>query len=174
MLNRKCENQVSVNDDTDSQIDDLKSKIQNLEKELDDIRTSSTAVTVRRDQNATKVNMDRKHKIEKLEKELINMKKKCSCLENFKKLAESDRKRIEDLKKELTSMKQARVSLIRLQRTEGDQYKKWIKNRDKEINILKEKSRKQQNEMKRIERMHEKQQSVLKRKVEEGKAANKR
>lgn len=53
-------------------------------------------------------------------------------------------------------------------------YKRFIANRDKEINCLKEKGRKVQNDMKRMERLHEKQQSVLKRKVEEAKAINKR
>lgn len=53
-------------------------------------------------------------------------------------------------------------------------YKRFIANRDKEINCLKEKGRKAQNDMKRMERLHEKQQSVLKRKVEEAKAINKR
>lgn len=53
-------------------------------------------------------------------------------------------------------------------------YKRWISNRDKEINCLKEKGKKTQNEMKRMERLHEKQQAVLKRKFEEAKAINKR
>lgn len=53
-------------------------------------------------------------------------------------------------------------------------YKRFIANRDKEINCLKEKGRKAQNEMKRMERLHEKQQAVLKRKVEEAKSINKR
>jgi kinesin family member 4 len=118
--------------------------------------------------------MDRKHKIDKLEKDLDETRKKCLNLEKTKKLAEQDRKRIEDLRKEIQEMKAARVSLIRQQRSDSERFKKWIKSRDKEINTLKEKGKKVQNEMKRMERMHEKQQTVLKRKVEEAKAVNKR
>lgn len=96
--------------------------IKNLEKELDEAR-SGTSSSARRDHNTTKVNMDRKHKVEKLEKDLIEVRKKCLNLEKTKKLAEQDRKRIEDLKKEIQEMKSARVQLIRQQRTDSDRFK---------------------------------------------------
>lgn len=174
LLDRKFLNTPFLNDETEKTIGEYQSTIKGLEKELDELRGSTTSSAARRDHNATKVNMDRKHRIEKLEKDLDETRKKCITLEKTKKLAEQDRKRIEDLKREIHEMKTARIQLIRQQRTDSERYKKWIASRDKEINTLKEKGKKAQHEMKRMERMHEKQQSVLKRKVEEAKAVNKR
>lgn len=174
LLERKFVNTPYINDESEKNIIEYQITIKNLEKELEELRAGGNSSAARRDHNATKVNMDRKHKIEKLEKDLEETRKKCVNLEKTKKLAEQDRKRIEDLRKEIQEMKTARVQLIRQQRSDSDRYKKWIATRDKEINTLKEKGKKAQNEMKRMERMHEKQQTVLKRKVEEAKAVNKR
>lgn len=174
LLDRKHLNTPFLNDETEKTIGEYQSTIKTLEKELDELRGSNANSAARRDHNATKVNMDRKHRIDKLEKDLDETRKKCVTLEKTKKLAEQDRKRIEDLRREIQEMKTARVQLIRQQRSDSDRYKKWISSRDKEINTLKEKGKKAQNEMKRMERMHEKQQAVLKRKVEEAKAVNKR
>lgn len=174
LLDRKFVNAPFLNDESEKNINEYQNTIKNLEKELDELRAGATNSAARRDNNATKVNMDRKHKIDKLEKELEDIRKKCVNLEKTKKLAEQDRKRIEDLRKEIQEMKTARVQLIRQQRTDSERYKKWIATRDREINTLREKGKKTQNEMKRMERMHEKQQTVLKRKVEEAKAVNKR
>lgn len=174
LLRRKNYTTPIFNDEAEKTMGEYQTTIMNLEKELDDMRAASNNSAVRRDTNTAKVNMDRKHKIEKLEKDLIELRKKCINLEKTKKLAEQDRKRIEDLKREIQEMKTYRVQLIRQQRSDSERYKKWIASRDKEINTLKEKGKKAQNEMKRMERMYEKQQTVLKRKVEEAKAINKR
>lgn len=174
LLDRKYLNTPYLNDETEKTMIEYQETIMNLEKELEEVRAGNMNSAARRDHNVTKVNMDRKHKVEKLEKDLELTRKKCAQLEKTKKLAEQDRKRIEDLRREIQDMKKTRIQLIRQQRTEADNYKRWMGTRDKEINILKEKGKKVQNEMKRMERMHEKQQAVLKRKVEEAKAINKR
>lgn len=175
LLDRKFQNTpLLINDDSDKTLIEYESTIKELEKEISELKSANASSVARRDHNATKVNMDRKHKLEKMEKELAEVKKKCVALEKTKKMAEQDRKRCEDLKREIQEMKTARVQLIRQQRSDSDMYKKYIANRDKEINTLKEKEKKVQNEMKRMERLHEKQQSVLKRKFEEAKAINKR
>lgn len=174
LLDRKNENVPILDETADKSMAEYEETIKALEKELEELRSEKASVTMRRDTNATKVNMDRKHKIEKLEKDLTELRKKIVTLEKQKKIAEQDRKRIEDLRREIEEMKKAKVHLIRTQRSEADKYKRFIATRDKEINFLKEKGRKAQNEMKRKERLHEKQQAVLKRKVEEAKAISKR
>jgi len=175
LLDRKFQNTpLLINDEADKTMIEYETKIETLEKEINELKTANVSSAVRRDHNATKVNMDRKHKLEKMEKELTEIRKKCVALEKTKKMAEQDKKRCEDLKREIQEMKTARVQLIRQQRNESDTYKRYIANRDKEINCLKEKEKKVQNEMKRMERLHEKQQAVLKRKFEEAKAINKR
>lgn len=175
LLDRKFQNTpLLVDNEADKTMIEYETKIETLVKEINDLKAANTSSAVRRDHNATKVNMDRKHKLEKMEKELAEIRKKCVALEKTKKMAEQDKKRCEDLKREIQEMKTARVQLIRQQRNESDTYKRYIATRDKEINCLKEKEKKVQNEMKRMERLHEKQQSVLKRKFEEAKAINKR
>lgn len=173
LLDRKNQNAPVLNEETDKSLIEYANTVKTLENELEELR-SSNASSTRRDHNATKINMDRKHKIEELEKSLNSARKKCITLEKTKKIAEQDKKRVEGLKREIQDMKTARVQLLRQQRSESDNYKRYIANRDKEINCLKEKEKKVQNSMKRMERLHEKQQAVLKRKVEEAKAINRR
>lgn len=174
LLDRKFQNTPLINEDADKTMIEYENTIKNLEQEINELKASNASTVARRDHNATRVNMDRKHKLDKMEKELTEVRKKCVTLEKTKKMAEQDKKRCEDLKREIQEMKTARVQLIRQQRIESETYKRYISNRDKEINCLKEKEKKVQNEMKRMERLHEKQQAVLKRKFEEAKSINRR
>lgn len=123
LLNRKNLTTPFFNEEAERTMIEYQETIKNLEKELDEARSGPNMSAARRDHNTTKVNMDRKHKVEKLEKDLQEIRKKCLNLEKNKKLAEQDRKRIEDLKKEIQEMKSARVQLIRLQRTDSERFK---------------------------------------------------
>jgi kinesin family protein 4/21/27 len=71
-------------------------------------------------------------------------------------------------------MKQAKVKLIRQMRSENERFRSWKQEREKELIQLRIQDRRRQNEMARMERLHTKQQTVLKRKVEEAAAVNKR
>jgi len=71
-------------------------------------------------------------------------------------------------------MKQAKVKLIRQMRSENERFRSWKQEREKELIQLRVQDRRRQNEMARMERLHTKQQNVLKRKVEEAAAVNKR
>jgi hypothetical protein len=71
-------------------------------------------------------------------------------------------------------MKQAKVKLIRQMRSENERFRSWKQEREKELIQLRIQDRRRQNEMARMERLHTKQQNVLKRKVEEAAAVNKR
>jgi kinesin family protein 4/21/27 len=71
-------------------------------------------------------------------------------------------------------MKQTKVKLIRQMRSENERFRTWKQEREKELIKLRVQDRRRQNEMARMERLHTKQQNVLKRKVEEAVAVNKR
>lgn len=114
LLDRKYQNVPILDEDSDKTLIEYENTIKSLEKEIEELRSNTTS-SVRRDLNATKVNMDRKHKVEKLEKELGEVRKKCAALEKTKKIAEQDRKRIDDLRREIEEMKKARVQLVRQQ-----------------------------------------------------------
>lgn len=59
-------------------------------------------------------------------------------------------------------------------KAEGDQFKVWRASRDREAAQLREAARKHNTEMARMRMMHDKQQNVSKRKLEQAVAANKR
>ena len=67
-----------------------------------------------------------------------------------------------------------KVKLIRQMRQEGERFRQWKAQREKEVLQLKEKERKRINQMSKMESMHAKQQNVLKRKYEEAAAVNRR
>ncbi|KAJ4437295.1 hypothetical protein ANN_17433 [Periplaneta americana] len=71
-------------------------------------------------------------------------------------------------------MKQAKVKMIRQMRSENERFRTWKQQREKELIKLRVQDRRRQNELARMERLHTKQQNVLKRKVEEAVAVNKR
>ena len=71
-------------------------------------------------------------------------------------------------------MKQAKVKLIRQMRSENERFRSWKQEREKELIQLRIQDRRRQNEIARRELLHKKQQNVLKRKVEEAAAVNKR
>lgn len=71
-------------------------------------------------------------------------------------------------------MKQAKVRLIQQMKSESEKFRALKLARERELCKLREQDRKRQNQMMRLEMLHNKQQNVLKRKVEEAAAVNKR
>uniref|UniRef100_A0A671MXD6 Kinesin motor domain-containing protein n=1 Tax=Sinocyclocheilus anshuiensis TaxID=1608454 RepID=A0A671MXD6_9TELE len=72
------------------------------------------------------------------------------------------------------AMKSQRVQLMRQMKEDSEKFRLWKQKKDKEVLQLKEKDRKRQYEMLKLERDFQKQASVLRRKTEEAAAANKR
>ena len=64
-------------------------------------------------------------------------------------------------------MKQARVRLMKQMKVEGDKFRQWKAEKDKEVLQLKAKDRKRQCEFSKLTQRHEKQENVLRRKMEE-------
>ena len=174
LLERKCQNSpiTSADGDTDKTVQDYEAIVKKYENELQELR--STSISVSKDAKTGKIAEERRKRVLLLEAQVADMKKKAVLYERAKRLQEQDHKRIEDLRVEIQEMKATRVRLQRESRSETEIFKKWIATRDKQINHLKERERKTENEKKRMGRFHEKQQAVLKRKVEDAKAVNKR
>jgi kinesin family protein 4/21/27 len=175
LLSKKAANSAlyQVDGDAEKTILEYESVIKNYEKELDELRCLNQT-TKSKDAKTVKLSEDRRLKIKNLETELAEAKKKARQYEKTKRAQEQDRRKIEDLQREIQEMKTLRVRLLRESRQEAESYKKWMQNREKEIFHLKEMSKKQENQMKRMNVLHEKQQLVLRRKVEEAKSINKR
>lgn len=71
-------------------------------------------------------------------------------------------------------MKNQRVQLMRQMKEDAEKFRQWKQQKDKEVIQLKERDRKRQYELLKLERNFQKQSNVLRRKTEEAAAANKR
>lgn len=61
-----------------------------------------------------------------------------------------------------------------MMRTESDKFRSYKQEKDREVCLLRTQNMKKQNQLKKMEQMHNLQQNVLKRKLEAAAAANKR
>ncbi|XP_055614166.1 chromosome-associated kinesin KIF4A-like [Uranotaenia lowii] len=177
-LHRKClgniTNMTFTVDDSSSneRLEEYESKIKELEQQIADLndQLNTTKVVDKK----SKLAEERRKKVQQLEGELADLRKKSAQQAKMLQLKEKDTQRIENLSKEIQSMKSTRVKLVKAMRSESENFRQWKLNREKEICQLKEKDRKLKNEMVRQQRVHDKQQNVLKRKVEEAVSVNKR
>ena len=106
--------------------------------------------------------------------EIENLQKKLAEQAKIVKQKEAAEKKVELLNSEIVQMKHAKVKLIRLMKTEGEKFRTWKIEREREASKLRDQDRKRQNEMARMQNLHFKQQNVFKRKLEEAAACNKR
>ncbi|KAH9630789.1 hypothetical protein HF086_001017 [Spodoptera exigua] len=98
-------------------------------------------------------------------------------LENHKNLRENEEK-IAHLEKErdelLQQLKQTKVKIIKQMREESEKFRKWKADNERAMLRLRNEDRKRATAMAKMESLHAKQQNVLKRKMEEAVAVNKR
>ena len=124
--------------------------------------------------SSTKVSEQRRKRVHDLESQIQDLNKKVQEQARLIKLKEKDVTKINQLNNEILQMKQTRVKLIRKMREESERFRTWKMQRERELAKLKQQDRKKQNQIVKMEVMHSKQQNVLKRKVEEAVALNKR
>lgn len=156
----------------DGKIKDYETIIQNLETEKEALlretqKNKSTVISA-------KLAEDRRKRVKELEQEIANMQKKNKHQALLLKQREKDTEKITVLQNDIKDMKQKKVKLIRTMKAESEEFRQWKMIREKEMVQLREKDRKRQNEMVKKQMLHDKQRNVLKRKVEEGMAINKR
>lgn len=179
-LHRKCLGNISnltftVDDSTsgsNEKLEEYESKIKDLEKQIEELndQLNTTKVVDKK----SKLAEERRKKVQQLEGELAELRKKSVQQAKMLQLKEKDTQRVQNLSREIQAMKATRVKLVKSMRTESENFRQWKINREKEICQLREKDRKLKNEMVRLQTVHDKQQNVLKRKVEEAVAVNKR
>lgn len=156
----------------DGKIKDYETVIANLEQEretlLRDVQKNKTSVI------SSKLAEDRRKRVQQLEQEITEMKRKNKHQAQLLKQREKDVQKIVALQSDIQAMKEKKVKLIRTMKMESEDFRQWKLIREKEIVQLREKDRKRDAEMVKKDRLHEKQQNVLKRKVAEAVAVNKR
>ncbi|EAT37448.1 AAEL010568-PA [Aedes aegypti] len=178
-LHRKCLGNISnltftVDDSSSSndRLEEYEDKIKELEKQIEELndQLNTTKVVDKK----SKLAEERRKKVQQLEAELAELRKKSIQQAKMLQLKEKDTQRVQNLSREIQAMKATRVKLVKSMRAESENFRQWKINREKEICQLREKDRKLKNEMVRLQTVHDKQQNVLKRKVEEAVAVNKR
>ncbi|XP_072914236.1 kinesin family member 4 [Hemitrygon akajei] len=153
-------------------IKSLESEVSALQKEKEELVLALHSA--KKDTNATKVSERRRKRLQELEAEMANLKKKLQEQSKIIKIKEKSEGTVNKLNQEIQALKCQRVQLMRQMREEAEKSRRWKAEKDKEVLQLKEKDRKRQYELLKLERNYKQQANVLRRKTEEAAAANKR
>jgi len=124
--------------------------------------------------NHNKISEQRRKRIQELETQIQGLKKQQLEKMRLAKLNQQNEEKVKKLGDEIRGMKVAKVRLIKQMKEESERVRAWKQTKEKELNQLKQKDRRAQVQMAKMERLHERQKNVLKRKMEETMAANKR
>ncbi|XP_073987839.1 chromosome-associated kinesin KIF4-like [Rhodnius prolixus] len=176
LMSRMCESSDHLNNmknTSQENLEDLKRQIAELQKEKEDLvnqlkQTSSDKT------NSSKVAEQRRKRLQELEQKVAALTKKIVEQERIIKLKESSDVKIMNLKSEILSMKQMKVRLVQQMKAENEKFREWKVQKDKELHKLRNQNVKNQNQLKKMERVHSLQQNVLRRKLEAAAATNKR
>ncbi|XP_016062916.1 PREDICTED: chromosome-associated kinesin KIF4A [Miniopterus natalensis] len=153
-------------------IKNLELEVINLQKEKEELLLELQAT--KKDVNQAKLSERRRKRLQELEGQIADLKKKLNEQSKLLKLKESTEHTISKLNQEIRVMKNQRVQLVRQMKEDADKFRQWKQQKDKEVIQLKERERKRQYELLKLERNFQKQSNVLRRKTEEAAAANKR
>ncbi|XP_042604201.1 kinesin family member 4 isoform X1 [Cyprinus carpio] len=153
-------------------IQSLQASVGSLQKEKEDL--IQALQSAKKDTNQAKLSEQRRKRLQELEGQITELKKKLQDQSKLLKLKESSVRNVAKLNQEIQAMKSQRVQLMRQMKEDSEKFRLWKQKKDKEVLQLKEKDRKRQYEMLKLERDFQKQASVLRRKTEEAAAANKR
>ncbi|XP_053932022.1 chromosome-associated kinesin KIF4A isoform X2 [Cuculus canorus] len=153
-------------------IRDLELEVSNLQKEKEDLELALRVA--KKDVNQAKLSERRRKRLQELEAQISELKKKLIEQSKLLKLKESTERTVSKLNQEIREMKNQRVQLMRQMKEDAEKFRQWKQQKDKEVIQLKERDRKRQYELLKMERDFQKQANVLRRKTEEAAAANKR
>uniref|UniRef100_A0A8C0GN84 Kinesin family member 4A n=1 Tax=Chelonoidis abingdonii TaxID=106734 RepID=A0A8C0GN84_CHEAB len=164
----------------DSQLEPIQSQyqtnIKGLELEVSSLQKEKEELilalhTAKKDVNQAKLSERRRERLLELEGQMNELKKKLNEQSKLLKLKESTERTVNFL---LQEMKNQRVQLMRQMKEDAEKFRQWKQQKDKEVIQLKERDRKRQYELLKLERDFKNQANILRRKTEEAAAANKR
>uniref|UniRef100_A0A8C0ECP5 Kinesin family member 4A n=1 Tax=Bubo bubo TaxID=30461 RepID=A0A8C0ECP5_BUBBB len=153
-------------------IKDLELEVSSLQKEKEELILALHMA--KKDVNHAKLSERRRKRLQELEGQINELKKKLNEQSKLLKLKESTERTVSKLNQEIREMKSQRVQLMRQMKDDAEKFRQWKQQKDKEVIQLKERDRKRQYELLKLERDFQKQANVLRRKTEEAAAANKR
>ncbi|XP_032745280.1 chromosome-associated kinesin KIF4A [Rattus rattus] len=153
-------------------IKNLELEVLSLQKEKEELVLELQ--TAKKDVNQAKLSERRRKRLQELEGQIAELKKKLHEQSKLLKLKETTEHTVSKLNQEIRMMKNQRVQLMRQMKEDAEKFRQWKQQKDKEVIQLKERDRKRQYELLKLERNFQKQSNVLRRKTEEAAAANKR
>ncbi|XP_012383481.2 chromosome-associated kinesin KIF4A [Dasypus novemcinctus] len=153
-------------------IKNLELEVISLQKEKEELVLELQ--TAKKDVNQAKLSERRRKRLQELEGQIADLKKKLIEQSKLLKLKESTEHTVPRLNQEIQVMKNQRVQLMHQMKEDAEKFRQWKQQKDKEVIQLKERDRKRQYELLKLERNFQKQSNVLRRKTEEAAAANKR
>ncbi|XP_011304610.1 chromosome-associated kinesin KIF4 [Fopius arisanus] len=151
--------------DMENEIKVLQAEKEQLMKNLEEFQTNNASA---------KIAETRRKKVKELEKKITELTKKCVEQSRILKTKEKAVQQVKNLTQEIQQMKQMRVKLVRDMRKEAEKFQQYKALREREVHKLKDQDRKRKNQMERLQVLHNKQQNVMKRKMEEAYAMNKK
>ncbi|XP_077330469.1 chromosome-associated kinesin KIF4A [Lithobates pipiens] len=153
-------------------IKSLESEVGALQKEKEELVLALHSA--KKDVNQAKLSERRRKRLQELEGQMNDLKKKLNEQSKLLKLRESTEKTVGKLNHEIQAMKSQRVQLMRQMKEDSEKFRSFKQQKTKEVIQLKERDRKRQYELLKLERDFQKQASVLRRKTEEAATSNKR
>ncbi|XP_042221301.1 chromosome-associated kinesin KIF4A-like [Homarus americanus] len=151
---------------------DLETHIDLLSKEKDELTQQLKVVS--HSSAGNKVSEQRRKRVQELETQITDLKKKQKEQAKLLRLKDQSEQKVNKLNSEIQSMKATRVKLIRQMKEDNEKFRVWKAQKDREVAKLKEADRRKEYQIVKMERLHSKQQNVLRRKMEEAVAINKR
>ncbi|KAH8874956.1 Chromosome-associated kinesin KIF4B [Schistosoma japonicum] len=116
----------------------------------------------------------REARLKSMEQELIQTRRQLTELSRLKKAKEAREAECLRLRNEMQSLKASMIRSAKQLKEESAAYRKWRKEKENEVRRLQEHDRRLQYEMSRMISVHEREQTVLKRRIEAAAAAERR
>ncbi len=150
----------------------LESELTTAQKEKDQLMQHHKAEKAT--EASGKIVEQRRKRIQDLEHTISDLKKKMVEQQRAIKLNEKNAAQVKKLAEEIRGIKAQKVKLIKQMREDAERVRVWKVAKEKEVQQLRQQERKQAVKMTKMENLHSKQQNVLRRKMEEAVAVNKR
>lgn len=151
---------------------DLEKQVSALTHEKEELQT--VLASVNSNANACKISEQRRKRLQELEPQINELKKKIQEQANIIKIKQRAEEQLKKFNVEIQAMKTQRVKLVRQMREENEKFRTWRQQKEREVTRLRDQDRKRQGQIQKMEALHTKQQHVLRRKMEDAAAVNKR
>ena len=116
----------------------------------------------------------RRKRIQELEEKMTELLKKHKEQKRMANMAAQNEAKAKKYQEEIVAIKAAKVKLVKQMKEEAERVRIWKQGKEKEVIQLKQADRKKQVAMTKMSQQHESKQKVLKRRMEEVLAINKR